>query len=106
MKKVVFASLAVAALAFPAVAADQTTTEAAPNAAASAALAPSAAAPSAVPANTAQVELKDGSWAKVATDGMVTVSSDGGKTWTKAPDGTWVSKDGMTTITVKDGKKV
>jgi hypothetical protein len=49
--------------------------------------------------------MKDGSWAKVASDNTVMVSKDGGKTWMAAPDGTWEMKDGSKVMT-KGGKKV
>jgi len=146
MKKIVFASVAMAALTVPAIAIAQTTaapaaapatapaampaaapvvtttTTTAPAAAAPAMTAPAATtmAPAAAPATitttttttpaamTAEkkVELKDGSWAKVAADGTATVSNDGGKTWTPAPDGDWVSKDGLTTLHIKGGKSM
>ncbi|MDE3060296.1 MAG: hypothetical protein KGJ06_04735 [Pseudomonadota bacterium] len=92
MKKIALVTLAAAALALPAVAnaGDMKAPAAAPAAAAKA---------------DTKVELKDGSWAMVKADGSVTVSKDGGKTWMPAPDGTWMSKDGKTTITTKGGKK-
>jgi hypothetical protein len=54
-------------------------------------------------ANAAKkVELMDGSWALVEGEN-VKLSSDGGKTWTPAPDTTLEAKDGSKLAT-KDGK--
>lgn len=91
MKKFAMLSLAVAALVLPTVASADDAKPAA---------APAAAAPAMAAAK--KVELKDGSWAQVAGD-SVTVSKDGGKTWTPAPDGTWEAKDGSKLVT-KGGK--
>lgn len=49
-----------------------------------------------------KVELMDGSWALVDGD-KVKISTDNGETWSKAPDQTWVAKDGSKLAT-KNGK--
>ncbi len=104
MKKIVTISLAVAALALPAVANAQTpapattpTTTGAPATGTSAAM-----------SATTKVELsanKDGyTWAQVGADSVKVTKN--GTDWVAAPDGTWTSKDGKTTITTKGGKEV
>lgn len=98
MKKIVLLSAVAALVAAPAFAAEEM--KAAP---ATATPAATAAAPAAGTADK-KIEMKDGSWAEVATTGAVKVSKDGGKTWSPAPDGTWEAKDGSK-ITTHGGKQ-
>ena len=71
-------------------------------------IAPAAAIPTPAPvpapapliAAAKKVELQDGAWALVDGD-TVKISRDNGKTWSAAPDQTWVAKDGSKLATEK-----
>jgi hypothetical protein len=80
------------------------TPPAAPTAASNAMIPPPAQMPAPAPAIplAKKVELMDGAWALVDGD-TVKISTDNGENWTKAPDQTWVAKDGSKLAT-KNGK--